>query len=123
MTNREVTEQDFRMPEYRDAKPEDYEFRADGKLVRKDRWERGIRSIVGILGMSRDDFEVDDVINHVKVLIESDSIGAGRLNNAKIALKRIKKILDDNCLDALRGDNQKDSCIKEIYTISDLASK
>ena len=39
---RMVTEEDFRMPEFRGAKVEDYEFRKDGKIVRKDRWERGI---------------------------------------------------------------------------------
>lgn len=66
MTKREVTEQDFRMPEYRDANPEDYEFRTDGKLVRKDRWEIGIRAIVGILGLSRDDFEVNDTVEIVR---------------------------------------------------------
>ena len=37
---REVTEADFRMPEFKDAEPKDYEFRADGKIVRKDRWEK-----------------------------------------------------------------------------------
>lgn len=63
---REVTEKDFRCPEYRDVNPEDYEFRADGKLARKDRWETGIRKIVGILGMSRDEFEVADVVERVR---------------------------------------------------------
>ncbi len=29
--DRKVTESDFRMPEFRDAKPEDYEFRADAR--------------------------------------------------------------------------------------------
>jgi hypothetical protein len=65
---RVVTEQDFRMPEFRDAKPEDYEFRADGKLVRKDRWERGMFTIASILSRSRD-FEVSDIINDVDSLI------------------------------------------------------
>lgn len=49
---REVTEKDLRAPEYRDGEPSDYEFRADGKVVRKDRWEQGIRQIAGICGMS-----------------------------------------------------------------------
>ena len=61
---REVTEQDFRMPEFRDAKVEDYEFRdGDQKLVRKDRWERGIRSLAAALG--KRDFEIDGVIEQV----------------------------------------------------------
>lgn len=56
MAGRAVTELDFRKPEYRDAKVEDYEFRADGALVRKDRWEVGIRTICGLVGMSDRDF-------------------------------------------------------------------
>ncbi len=63
---REVTELDFRRPEFRDAKVEDYEFRKDGALVRKDRWERGIRTIVAALGWSRRDFEVEDVVSEVE---------------------------------------------------------
>ncbi|MEG0969430.1 MAG: hypothetical protein RSG92_29145, partial [Pseudomonas sp.] len=53
-----VTERDFRMPEFRDAKPEDYEFRGDGKIVRKDRWETGIYSIRYALGDRRREFEI-----------------------------------------------------------------
>lgn len=49
--SREVTEQDFRMPEFRDAKVEDYEFRSsDQKLVRKDRWQTGIHRLSAALG-------------------------------------------------------------------------
>lgn len=62
---RAVTENDFRCPEFRDVKPEDYEFRADGKIVRKDRWETGIRKIVGIIGMSRDEFEIENVVERI----------------------------------------------------------
>ena len=63
---RQVTERDFRQPEFYHAKPEDYEFRKDGKIVRKDRWETGIRKIVGILEMSRGDFEIEDVVKAVR---------------------------------------------------------
>lgn len=64
--DRKVTEQDFRMPEFRNAKVEDYEFRADGKLVRKDRWEQGIHSIVSILGRNNRDFEIPDIVDEVR---------------------------------------------------------
>lgn len=67
----DVTERDLRMPEFRDAKLEDLEFRADGKIVRKDRWETGIRAIRSALGDSRRDFEVADVVQAVKALVES----------------------------------------------------
>lgn len=63
---REVTEMDFRCPEFRNAKVADYEFRDDGALVRKDRWEMGIRAIVSILEMSRDDFEISDIVERVR---------------------------------------------------------
>ena len=42
---RKVTLEDFIMPEYRGKNPDDYEFRGDGKIVRKDRWETGIHRI------------------------------------------------------------------------------
>ena len=61
-----VTEQDFRMPEYRDAVAADYEFRDDGALVRKDRWEMGMRAIMSVLDMS----EIDDVVQRVKILAQ-----------------------------------------------------
>jgi len=64
---REVTENDFRIPEYKDAKPQDYEFRLDGRLVRKDRWEAGIRRIASIVNRPRD-FEIDDIVQSVRKL-------------------------------------------------------
>lgn len=66
---REVTERDIRMPEFRDAKLEDLEFRGDGKIVRKDRWETGIRNIRSALGDWRREFEIDDVVQAVEALI------------------------------------------------------
>lgn len=66
MNHRQVTEQDFRMPEYRDAKVEDYEFRADGKLVRKDRWEQAVQSIRFLVGIDGREFEIPDVVAAVR---------------------------------------------------------
>lgn len=46
------------------------EERDDGKTVRKDRWESGIRQIVMALGWSnRGEFEVSDVVECVKKLV------------------------------------------------------
>lgn len=73
---RAVTENDFRAPEFRDAKCEDYEFRADGKIVRKDRWENGIHSIrnrlaeAGVESMKGREFEISDVVAEVSILIK-----------------------------------------------------
>ena len=69
---RQVTEQDFRMPEFRDAKVEDYEFRGDGKLVRKDRWETAVRSICCTMGFSVREFEIPDVVAAVERLAEDE---------------------------------------------------
>lgn len=65
---RDVTEQDVRLPEFRDAKLADLEFRDDGKIVRKDRWERGIRTIASDLGLNARSLEIDDVINTARTL-------------------------------------------------------
>lgn len=69
---RPVTELDFRLPEFRDAKPEDYEFRDDGKLVRKDRWENAVRSICSIVGQSVREFEIPEIVDAVRKLAEDD---------------------------------------------------
>lgn len=71
MGKREVTEADFRMAQYRDAKPEDYEFRDDGKLVRKDRWEMAVRKIASTMGYeSREGFEIDTLLYSVECLVK-----------------------------------------------------
>ena len=68
--SREVTERDVRMPEFANAKVEDYEFReGDGKVVRKDRWQNGIMRIRSALGDNRREFEIDDIVNAVLALV------------------------------------------------------
>ena len=83
--SRIVTEQDFRQTEFRNAEPKDYEFRGDGKIVRKDRWENGIRRIRSILGDHRKEFEIDDVVSAVNAIAglipaqpDDDSDGGSR---------------------------------------------
>jgi hypothetical protein len=49
--------------------PDEYEVRADGKRVRKDRWQVGIRRIVALLWGNRHEFEVDEVVEAVRKLI------------------------------------------------------
>lgn len=44
-----VEERDFRSPQFRDAKVEDYEFRVDGAIVRKDRREVAVRKIASMI--------------------------------------------------------------------------
>lgn len=69
MSNRRVTEEDFRMPEFRGADPNDYEFRRDGKIVRKDRWVVGMHCIQQALGDPRKEFEIADIVMAVKALV------------------------------------------------------
>ena len=57
-----VTELDFRLPEFRDANPNDYEFRRDGKIVRKDRWERAVHSIQQLVLPGAREFEIEEVV-------------------------------------------------------------
>lgn len=69
MDKRQVTERDLRRPEFMDCEPEDLEWRADGTLARRDRWEQGIRQIAGIVGLNpRTGFEVEDVVQRVRAL-------------------------------------------------------
>lgn len=77
MGKRDVTEADFRMAHYRDAKAEDYEFRDDGVLVRKDRWEQAVRSIASAMGYEpRGCFEIEHLVCSVQMLIK-DAKAAG----------------------------------------------
>lgn len=74
---RPVTERDLRMPEFVSAQLEDLEFRADGKIVRKDRWENGIHSIAGILGLNRREvFEIPEVVEAVEKLQHDAKVAA-----------------------------------------------
>ncbi|WP_180068299.1 hypothetical protein [Acinetobacter sp. YH16038] len=49
MNKNPVTEQDIRLPQFRDAKLEDLEFDASGEVVRKDRFETSMRKISSML--------------------------------------------------------------------------
>lgn len=49
----------------------DYETRADGQLVRKDRWETGMRNIAGILTGPRAGFEIEEVVEKVRAIAQA----------------------------------------------------
>ena len=69
---------DFIIPEFRGKNLEDYEVRADGKVVRKDRWEKGIHCIRNLLVDAEllpdsAEFEIIDVVRAVaKLMPEAD---------------------------------------------------
>ena len=74
---RVVTERDMRAPEFRDCSPEDLEFREDGTLARKDRWEWAVRTIAADVGISpRSGFEVADEVAAVRALVERVKSGS-----------------------------------------------
>lgn len=75
--SRKVTELDLRMPEFRDASPDDLEFRGDGKIVRKDRWALGIHQIQQIVLPDVRKFEIDDVVQRVRQLQDDSSMHRG----------------------------------------------
>lgn len=54
------------------------EVRPDGKTVRKDRWENGFRNIVSLLGMSSREFEIEDVVEAVRTLVEKGAATSNR---------------------------------------------
>ena len=68
-----VCEADFRIPELRDAKVEDYEFNDNGQLVRKDRWKNAIYDICGLVGCNTRDFELNVVFEAVEKLTLSEA--------------------------------------------------
>ena len=70
---KEVTELDLRRPEFQDSKlkPEHFEFDVDGEVVRKDRFETGMRKVHGVLielglASARDKWTVDSVVSGIK---------------------------------------------------------
>jgi hypothetical protein len=64
----DVIERDLRAPEFRDGEPGDYERRDDGKIVRKDRWEMGLRNVATIVVGARAAYEIPDVVDAVRHL-------------------------------------------------------
>ena len=74
MSKNPVTEQDVRLPQFRDAKLEDLEFDASGEVVRKDRFESSMRIISsklhGINGLSaRSGWTCEQVVDAVSTLL------------------------------------------------------
>lgn len=71
--SKKVSLEDFIRPEFRGKNPDDYEFRADGQIVRKDRWENAVHDIrsklidAGLLPDSKQ-FEIKDVVDAVHLL-------------------------------------------------------
>jgi len=92
---KEVTELDLRRPEFQDPKlkPEHFEFDADGEVVRKDRFETGMRKVHSVLigrglASARDKWTVDSVVDKVKCAIDE-------ANRLKLLIKIVKCAPED----------------------------
>ena len=73
MSTKAVTEADFRRPQFRDAKIEDYEFDGSGELARKDRFRTFTFHVAGSLDFSfrGEGFKIEDVKEKFDSLIET----------------------------------------------------
>ena len=71
---KQVTEKDFREEKFKFAKVEDYEFRTDGEIVRKDRWEAAVRAMAVALKINTRDFEIVQVVQAVDDLIRKSKL-------------------------------------------------
>jgi len=73
--SRQATQQDFIIPEFRGEKPENYEVRRDGKVVRKDRWESAVRKISFVVSIDPGfDWEIEDIISAVENKCENPGV-------------------------------------------------
>lgn len=86
--SRKVSIEDFIKLEFRGKNPDDYEFRADGKIVRKDRWENAIHDIRGKLidaGLLPDteNFDIQDVTDAVHLLTSNQGTHDRNFNEVK----------------------------------------
>lgn len=83
---------------------DEFEIRADGVRARKDRWEVGIRRIVALLWGNRHAFEVDEVVEAVRVLIPEPKLDDEGLVQAVLGMPATQPISDAR-LDELRQAN------------------
>ncbi len=75
MSEKQVTERDIRLPQFRDANLEDLEFDGSGEVVRKDRFEKSMRKIQGMLhgvnGLSaRSSWTCEQVVEAVEIVLK-----------------------------------------------------
>ncbi len=72
--SRPVTERDFRLPEFRDASPRDYEFNEHGELVRKDRWEQALKTAARHLEVDVAQCGVEGVVEAIAKLTQVEKL-------------------------------------------------
>lgn len=110
---RKVTERDFRKEEFMDANPDDYEFRDDGKIVRKDRWETGIRRIVTRIGLIRG-WEISDVVDKVTEIKNN--------SDRYLHMRDVIGVRLDDIISNAEGDNLDDQIDHQIKLIQEASN-
>lgn len=117
MAMKPVTERDFRMPEFKDANPEDYELRDDGTIARKDRWEMAVRSIGTALGIgAREKWEISDVVDRFRKMLGSRYLnGAFSVGANKIAEERGRQVVAEGWT----VEHDDDHCAGELSAAAD----
>lgn len=93
---RPVTERDLRAPEFADCEPEDMELLDDGRIVRRDRWQSGLKNMLDLLGVTDEDAGMNEAIDRIRDLQEA----AGKLPDAQAdratlltALRAVKQMV------------------------------
>lgn len=100
--NKEVSINDFIMPEFKGANPEEYERRADGQIVRKDRWVNAMRKIVTLVGLNDCSFEINDIVDRVRQLVSHELASWKKINyedQSTLPLEGSLCLVDWDCLD------------------------
>lgn len=90
------------------------ETRADGKLVRVDRWEWGIRRIVALLWGNRKEFEIDEVVQAVKEIVPYPHEDDESLCTAVERLSAAPAVHDPLLRAAIEQDPQLSAAYKAI---------
>lgn len=102
---RQAVLEDFFQPKFKGENTDDYEVRQDGGVVRKDRWEKAIYSIVHALGMNGRDFECAEVVDGVR--------GALRMITDR-------NLVCDECgAESKHGANVNEAIVGDCYFICD----
>lgn len=92
------------------AVPDDdeYEIRADGNRVRKDRWETGFRNIVTWTVGPRTEFEIDDIVALVRDKFSAPQPDPVRFSDTAEEIEERLAYLDENACPHCGGSGHKD---------------
>lgn len=107
-----VVERDFRLPEFRDANPEDYERDEHGKIVRKDRFKKGFDQLFDLLELKCDNRTIETVVAHFDDLRDTEDLFSAVVNlvgvsEPRFVVDQVRKLT--NLQRALRNNARMDA--------------